>query len=375
LDYSTIVFRCLLRILTYLERQIMEIFGNVLDWALALFLFSLLLFVHEFGHFAMAKLTGVKVEEFGFGFPPKLKKVFTWRETDFTINAIPFGAFVRPRGEDDPTVEGGLAASSKRVRTAVLLGGVFANLLVAILAYTIAFKIAFPEGVILDSVVEGAPAAQAGLQAGDKILSIDGQKISNTQEVIQYIYDHLGTQIAVHYARNGVEADAQLTPRTSWPEGQGPSGLVLNMAYSGRHNLLEAFREGLYTMGDQVKLLLQLPGMILRGQSNLSIARPVGPVGILDVTEQIVGAARESNRWIFILNWIGMINLALAIGNILPIPALDGGRMLFVFLEWIRGKRINPDRERMVHAYTLLILLGLMLLITYLDIFFPVIPR
>jgi regulator of sigma E protease len=128
-------------------------------------------------------------------------------------------------------------------------------------------------------------------------------------------------------------------------------------------------------MGDQVKLLLQLPGMILRGQSSLSNARPVGPVGILDVTEQIVGAARESNRWVFILNWIGMINLALAIGNILPIPALDGGRLLFVFLEWIRGKRINPDKERMVHATSLLILLALMLVITYLDIFSPVIPR
>jgi regulator of sigma E protease len=353
----------------------MGIFGNIMDWALTLFLFSLLLFVHEFGHFIMAKLTRVKVEEFGFGFPPRLLKLFAWQGTDFTVNAIPFGAFVRPRGEDDPSVEGGLAAASKRVRTAVLLGGVLANLLVAILAYTITFKIAFPEAVVLDSVVPNAPAEQAGLQAGDKILSVDGQHIRNTQEVIAYIYDHLGTQITIRYERDGEEADAQLTPRTAWPEDQGPSGLVLTMVYSDRHGWLEALREGLYTMGDQVVLLLQLPAMILRGQANLSAARPVGPVGIVDVTEQIVDAARESNQWVFILNWIGMINLALAVGNILPIPALDGGRLLFVFLEWIRGKRINPEKERMVHAYSLLILLAFMLLITYLDIFFPVIPR
>lgn len=128
-------------------------------------------------------------------------------------------------------------------------------------------------------------------------------------------------------------------------------------------------------MGDQIQLFLQLPATILRGRFNVSSDRPVGPVGILDVTEQIVGTARQYNRWVIILGWIGMINLALAIGNILPIPALDGGRLVFVLLEAIRGKRVDPAKERMVHAYSLLALLVLMLFITYLDVFFPVLPR
>ncbi len=95
----------------------------------------------------------------------------------------------------------------------------------------------------------------------------------------------------------------------------------------------------------------------------------------IDVTEQIVGAARENNRWIVILDWMGSINLALAIGNLLPIPALDGGRLLFILIEAIRGRRVNPERERMIHATTMLLLLGLMVFVTYLDFASPILPR
>jgi len=353
----------------------MEFFGNILDVILAVFIFGLLLFIHELGHFIMARLTGVKVEEFGFGFPPRLIKLFTWQGTAFSLNAIPFGAFVRPVGEDDPTVKGGLAGASKRVRVLVLLGGVTLNALAAVMAYTIAFKIAFPDGVIVDGITPETPAEQAGLLEGDRILSLDGVGVRHTNEVIEYVYSHLGKEITLNLDRDGVAVDLRVTLRTTWPDGQGPSGMIIADTFSDSHGWDEAFGEGLRTIRDQVKLILQLPAMILRGGFNASTDRPVGPLGILDVTEQIVDAARENNRWVIILNWIGMINLALAIGNILPIPALDGGRLLFIFLEAIRRKRVDPEKERMVHAYSLLVLLGLMLFITYLDIFFPVMPR
>ncbi len=355
----------------------MEFFGNILDWVLALFLFGLLLFIHELGHFVMCRLTGVKVEEFGFGFPPKLLKIFTWQGTDITLNWIPFGAFVRPVGEDDPSVEGGLAGARKRVRVVVLLGGVVMNALAAVLAYTIAFKMAYPESVKVESTTPDTPSAQSGLLPGDLILAVDGKAVRRNYEVIDYIYANLGTEITLHVSRNGAEMDIPVTPRTKseTPEGQGPTGMVITDVLSSRHSWIEAFGEGMRTIVSQLKLFLQLPAMILRGGFNASTDRPVGPVGILDVTEQIVGAARESNRWVIILNWIGMINLALAIGNILPIPAFDGGRLLFVFLEAIRGKRVDPEKERMVHGYSLLILILLMLFITYLDLFFPVMPR
>lgn len=353
----------------------MSVFGNIFDWVLAFFLFGLLLFIHEAGHFVMARLTGVKVEEFGFGFPPRLKKLFTWQGTEITLNWIPFGAFVRPLGEDDPAVPGGLASAPKRVRFAVLCGGVLANLLAAVLAFTIGFKIAYPEGVAIASVTADSPAQQAGILAGDRILAVDGTPVQNTQQVIQYIDNNLGKEVTLHLQRDGQVLDTRVVPRTTYPAGQGPTGIVITVAFSGNHNWLEASGMALTTMGDQVKLILQLPATILRGNYNASSERPVGPVGILDVTEQIVGSARENNRWVIILTWIGMINLALAIGNILPIPALDGGRLVFLYIEAIRGKRVDPEKERMVHAYTLLVLLVLMLFVTYLDVFFPVLPR
>jgi regulator of sigma E protease len=355
----------------------MEFFGNILDWVLALFLFGTLLFIHELGHFVMCRLTGVKVEEFGFGFPPRLVKLFAWQGTDFTLNCIPFGAFVRPAGEDDPNVEGGLANARKRVRVLVLLGGVLMNALAAVLAYTISFKIAFPDAVVIESLTPDAPSVQAGLLPGDQILAVDGKTVKRPYEVTDYIYANRGIEITLRVARNSESIDIPITPRTEaeTPEGQGPTGMVLLQLYSSHHGWGEAFQEGMITIGGQLKLFLQLPAMILRGGFNASTDRPVGPVGILDVTEQIVGAARENNRWVIILNWIGMINLALAIGNILPIPAFDGGRLLFVFIEAVRGKRVDPEKERMVHGYSLLILILLMLFITYLDLFFPVMPR
>jgi regulator of sigma E protease len=355
----------------------MELFGNLLDWILALFLFGLLLFIHELGHFVMCRLTGVKAEEFGFGFPPRLVKLFTWQGTDITLNWIPFGAFVRPVGEDDPGVEGGLAGARKRVRVLVLLGGVIFNALAAVMAYTIAYKIAYPESTMIESVTPDTPSAQSGLLPGDLILAVNGNAVRHSYEVTDYIYANRGQEVTLQVSRNGTTLDILVIPRTvaETPENQGPTGMQLSQIYSGNYGWGAAFGEGIYTIGGQLKLFLQLPAMILRGSFNASTDRPVGPLGILDVTEQIVGTARENNRWVIILNWIGMINLALAIGNILPIPALDGGRLLFVFLEAIRGKRVDPEKERMVHGYSLLVLIILMLFITYLDVFFPVMPR
>jgi len=353
----------------------MELFGNILDWAIALFLFGLLLFIHELGHFVMCRLTGVKAEEFGFGFPPRLAKLFSWQGTDITLNWIPFGAFVRPLAEDDPTVEGGLAAASKRVRILVLLGGVLFNAAAAIMAYTIAFKIAFPEFVRVETVNQESPAQQAGLLPGDLILAVDGTTVRLTTDVITYIHAHLGEELTLSLSRNGEAVDIFVTPRTTWPEGQGPSGMTISQGYSDRHGWDEALGEGLGTIRGQLQLFLQLPGMILRGGFDASTDRPVGPLGILDVTEQIVDTARQNNQWVIILNWIGMINLALAIGNILPIPALDGGRLVFILIEAVRGRRVDPEKERMVHGYTMLILIVGMLFITFLDVFFPVLPR
>lgn len=353
----------------------MAIFGNIIDWALAFFLFGLLLFIHESGHFVMARLTGVKVEEFGFGFPPRVKKLFTWKGTIFSLNAIPFGAFVRPAGEDDPNIPGGLASASKRVRVAVLFGGVLFNLIFALIAFTITYKIAYPEGVSIVSVSPQTPAQQAGLLAGDRIRGIDNTQIRTINEVTDYVHSNLGVEIVMHVERGGQALDLPVIPRDVWPDGQGPTGVELTVIFSDQHNWWEAFTGGLSFAGEQLRAIAELPSVLLRGGADGANYRPVGPVGIIDVTEQIVGAARENNRWVVILDWMGSINLALAIGNLLPIPALDGGRLLFIFIEALRGRRVTPERERMIHATTLLLILGLMIVVTYFDFFSPVLPR
>jgi regulator of sigma E protease len=355
----------------------MEFFGNVLDWVIALFLFGLLMFIHELGHFVAARLARVKVEEFGFGFPPRAVKLFTWQGTLFSLNAIPFGAFVRPAGEDDPKIEGGLAAASKRARTLVLLGGVALNALAAVAAYTIAFKVAFPVGALVDDIAPDSPAARAGLQVGDVVVAADGGTVKSRVDLINYIYSHLGATVGLQVMRGGEPVDVRVTTRTQEeiPEGQGPTGLTVGDALSGSENWGQAFLEALTTIRDQLRMILQLPSQILRGGFNAATDRPVGPIGILDVTNQLVGSVRQSNRWVYLLQWMGGINLALAFGNLLPIPALDGGRLVFVALEALRGRRVDPEKERMVHAYSMLVLLALMTFITFLDLFFPVLPR
>jgi regulator of sigma E protease len=151
--------------------------------------------------------------------------------------------------------------------------------------------------------------------------------------------------------------------------------VVLEVGFSSNHSWGEAIQAGFTAAWEQVKLIAQLPSMIAKGLFDPATERPVGPVGILDVTEQIVGSARETNRWAIILDWGGAINLALAIGNLLPIPGLDGGRLLFILIEAIRRRRLNPQLERTINATAILLLLSLMAFITYLDIFYPVLPR
>jgi regulator of sigma E protease len=115
--------------------------------------------------------------------------------------------------------------------------------------------------------------------------------------------------------------------------------------------------------------------MLLQGQITLAQGRPIGPVGLVDVSERVIVNAAQTNQWVVILNWVGLINIALAVGNLLPIPAVDGGRLMFVFWEAIRGKRINPEIERSLIVGTMMLILGCMGVLTLLDIFFPVLPR
>ncbi len=344
-------------------------------WVLTILLLGALILIHELGHFLAARLTGVKVEEFGLGYPPRLFTLFERGGTKFTLNAIPFGGFVRPAGEDDPSVPGGLASASKRVRAAVLLAGVGANLLTALVVFTIGFKIGWPDQVVVRAVVPDAPAAHAGLQVGDVVQRVNGARVHQSADLADATYQSLGRPLALQVARGGEQLTLKVTPRTTWPEGQGPMGIEMQVDVVGTYTWFQSAGRSVETIGQQAWLLLTLPARLLQGTISANEARPIGIIGLYDLTTRTVETAQQTSQWVIVVQWVGLISTALALGNLLPIPALDGGRLLFVVIEAIRRRRISPERERAVHAVGFALLLGLMIYISYLDLVRPVIPR
>lgn len=367
--------------------------GSFLIFVLVL---SVLVFVHEFGHFITAKRLGIHIEEFGFGFPPRLIGVVRdaegkWRlvkgqntpkpaelggpRTIYSINAIPLGGFVRPVGEDDPLVPGGLASAPKRVRLAVLAAGPVFNLIFAFLIFMLGFRLGWPDRVVVNRVVPGTPAEAAGLKPEDVILSAGGQDIHYTNQLSDMTYSHLGQPLPIVVQRGSQQLALAVTPRSSWPTDQGPMGIEMRpdivTNYSWPQAMLRAGQEMVY----QFQVLVELPAKVLSHQVPLSTVRPIGVVGLNDLTRAAVTTAEQINQWFPILQLIGLVSVALATTNLLPLPALDGGRILFVLIEAVRGRRIDPAREGMVHLVGMIMLLLLMVVITYQDIFNPIIPR
>jgi len=359
---------------------------------------SVLVFIHELGHFLTAKRLGIHIEEFGLGFPPRLfgivrgadgkwhrvlgqkapsREVLGGPRTIYSINAIPLGGFVRPQGEDDPGVAGGLSAAPKRVRIAVLVAGSAANLLFAFLIFIVGFRLGWPDRVVVNTVVAGTPAEQAGLKPEDIVLTADGQDIHYAGQLSDAVYRHLGKPLEIEIQR-GTENQVltlTVTPRQVWPKGEGPTGIEMRADivtnYSWPQSIVRAGQEILY----QFQVLIELPGRVLRQEIPLEVVRPIGIVGLNDLTREAVTTATQINQWFPILQLIGLVSVALATTNLLPLPALDGGRIVFVLLEAIRGKRLDPAREGMVHLVGMAMLLVLMVFITYQDIFNPIIPR
>ncbi len=367
--------------------------GSFLIFVLVL---SVLVFVHEFGHFITAKRLGIHIEEFGFGFPPRLVGVVRdaegkWRlvkghntpapaelggpRTIYSINAIPLGGFVRPGGEDDPLVLGGLASAPKRVRLAVLVAGPVFNLIFAFLIFMVGFRVGWPDRVVVNRVVPGTPAEAAGLQPEDVILTAGGQAIHYTNQLSDMTYSHLGQPLALVVQRGSSSLALTVTPRASWPADQGPMGIEMRpdivTNYTWPQAMVRAGQEMVY----QFQVLVELPAKVLSHEVPLSTVRPISVVGLNDLTRVAVTTAEQINQWFPVLQLIGLVSVALATTNLLPLPALDGGRILFVLIEWVRGRRIDPAREGMVHLVGMIMLLLLMVVITYQDIFNPIVPR
>ncbi len=343
--------------------------------------FGLLMFIHEFGHFTAARLLKIEVEEFGFGFPPRLVKLFNWKGTDITLNWIPFGAFVRPKGENDPSIEGGLAAAKPWKRLVVLFAGPFMNLLLGVLLYSIvisAVGTSDTSRVVIADVTDNSPAAQAGLMIGDEILSIDNNPMTGIDALREYVNSHGGEELAVQISRQDDELTIDVTPQFDTEYERYMLGVALgNPAMPV--SWFQAVPFAVKLTADQSYQILMLPIQLIRGAIPAEQARLVSPVGVYSIYSQVreqeaaAEAVTPGLAILNILNFFGMISVVLGISNLLPIPALDGGRILFVLPELVIRKRVPARYENMIHFVGFTLLIGLMVFLMFQDIVNPVV--
>jgi regulator of sigma E protease len=328
---------------------------------------------HELGHFIAGKLLGVRVEEFGIGFPPRMLTLFEAGGTRFSLNWIPLGGFNKFSGEDDPSIEGGLASSSKRIRTTVLLSGPIANILIAILAFIVVSKFATPDPtrVIIAGVDPDSPAEAAGILPGDLVLSIEDQKIDSFETMVNAISPRLGEMTQITLDREGETINVNLIPREVYPEGKGPIGVSL-----GNATMVvtwgQAISNGFQSTYLQIRELIYLPGRIFQGEVEPEQARLTGLKGMYDMLAWAGRIDRSSQRPFLTINLIGMISIGLALANLLPFPALDGGRLMFIGLEVILGRRIDAKYEGLAHTIGFFVLLAILIYVNFLDFVKPI---
>ena len=280
------------------------------------------------------------------------------------------------RGEDGPAGPGSFGSASARARSATLLAGPIMNLLLAVVLFALSFMLGRPEAVQggrIEAVAPGSPAAAAGLLKDDRVYLIGTQEVREAGDMGQFIADHPGQPVTLTIERNGERFTTTLTPRTAPPPGEGPIGVTLYPVTSlTRYGPLESIKRGVQDTVRFTTFTLSVPAMLVRGAISPADARPVGPKAIFDLTSGAITATQTSGLWFPVLQLMGILSAALAITNLLPIPALDGGRLLFIVIEKIRGRRVDPNWEGAIHLAGMVILLGLMVIITYQDFASPV---
>ncbi|MGB6423074.1 MAG: M50 family metallopeptidase [Anaerolineales bacterium] len=323
-----------------------------------------LILLHELGHFIAARLLNVEVEEFGIGFPPRIVKLFEYKGTAYSLNWLPLGGFVRPKGENDPDVPGGLAAASPWVRLGVLFAGPAMNLLIGVILGIILFySLGDPiqDKVITNYIDPGTPAAEAGMQAGDLFIAVNGQEIDSTAKLQELISQNLGTPTEIEYQRGDQIFVVTLTPRAEWPEGQGPMGIGITNP-TQPVNVGTAIRRGAEATFGYVRALLLLPVRLLQGQASPQEGRLLGYKGMFDIYRSL-----QSPLWFFMA-----ISISLGIINLFPIPALDGGRIMLTLPEILIRRRIPAQYENMIHMVGFALLIMLLIYINLQDFLNPI---
>lgn len=471
------------------------ILGNDALSAIIAFILVLIpaVLIHELGHFLTAKAVGITVLEFGIFMPPRMLKLFTWRGTEVTLNWLPLGGFVRPLGEDMVRQVGDEAEQEDRVeakarglsnlksvneakpaeRILFMAGGALFNFIAAFLLFAIIALMGIPEIVggrtnivsvpqesalaqaglqpgdvietvngayfansaeftdllyaaddastltltvrradveeslaievpaaafsgsattaehpLIAAVAENTPADQAGLEPGDLVTAFNGEPIARYEVLQDLTRQNLGEEVALTLWRDGQTIETSLVPRLDPPEGQGAMGIEIGSAllnpalgmvyYDGfpqqimqSQPLDKAIAFGFNQIIEVFNTILSVPAQIIQGTAQGDALRITSPLGISQVGGVFLQESIQRDQPTIILEFIALINIALGFTNLLPIPALDGGRILFVIIEIIRGRAIAPEREGMVHLVGLVLLLSLMVVVVLNDIVNP----
>jgi regulator of sigma E protease len=343
---------------------------------------AVLIFVHELGHFLVAKKFGIKVEEFGFGFPPRIWGIKKG-ETVYSVNWIPFGGFVKIFGEDGGDRNDKHSFVSKKIwqRASVLLAGASMNVVLAVLLLSLGFMIGLPWAVEdneniagakvqITQIAAGSPAELAGIKTGDIVLgaSSQGEKLSSLDKVIEFqnfIDRNKGEEVLVDLKRGQRVLTFKLTPRANPPTGEGAMGVGLARVSRITFPWYRAIWEGLLTAFDLIWLTLSSLGLLIwQLFSHGRVAGEVtGPVGIYSITGQ---AAQMG--FVYILQLAALLSINLAVINVFPFPALDGGRVLFLMIEKIKGSPVSERVERAIHSAGFIFLILLMVVVAFKDI-------
>ncbi|MCK5085383.1 RIP metalloprotease RseP [Candidatus Parcubacteria bacterium] len=349
---------------------------------LFLLILGVIVFFHELGHFFMAKLYGVKVEEFAIGFPPKIFGIKKG-ETEYTLNWIPLGGFCRIVGEDGENKNDPRSFGSKSIfqRFQIISAGVIMNFVLAFVIYSFIFMAGSPmniEGedlsnaksvdkvqVRITGVVENTPAFDVGLELGDVILKVDEEEIEEIEDLQNYTKENLGENIVLTISRGEETIEKEIVPRKEYSEDEGAMGVSLVKIAVVKFSPLEAIKRGFeWTVFLTFYILTAfatiIQSLVTTGQT---VAEVSGPVGIAAMTSQAA-----SLGIIAILNFTALISINLAIINALPFPALDGGRLVFLMVEKIKGSPIKQEWEAKVNNFGFMLLMLLMVVVTFKDL-------
>lgn len=322
------------------------------------FVFGMLVFFHEFGHFALAKLNNIKVHKFALGMGPKLIS-FQGEETEYSIRILPIGGFVKMEGEDEASSDQrSFSSKSPLQRISVLAAGPIMNIVLAILLFTIiSLNFGTPINVI-DVVSENSPAETAGLESGDKIVKINDVDINSWEDIVKIIGEGQDEEvISINVIREGRSLSVDVTPQFDKEANRRLIGIT-PIREKSLMTSIESSVKSVYMVTSQI---IEFLFKFLRGKATSEGV--VGPIGMVHYVGQ---AARIS---IFsLLSLAAIISINLAILNILPFPALDGGRIIFAIIELIKGKPIDPDKEGFVHMIGFVVLIALMVIVLVKDI-------